>query len=298
MTNLLVMSYPTWGPTESLHLNSTGSHVVFAPDYFLVCLRDLGVEIDLVSLTDERVTLPTFQSHTMPKHVSEIDYADYGAFWHMFRDPTQPEVLAKLDATGFAPGERRVFNRAEALKDLFKDRYLPVLESFGLGSRVLEGVSPRSIEWQSREHSVAVSTDGKYVCPFPYNNNRGDYRERNGREAISEYVDNINAEGLRSIFRVGYALGTCVPGYRYFSKGWIVKSGTSQSREPFEIPERFHSTIAEAMKTIGVDVCHLEGVEKDGQIYLFDINPYPTANGSTLSEITRAAARIIADSLR
>ena len=92
---LLTLCFPTYGSENELHLNSRGDAVVLAPDEFNRILLERGWEVDVVSL-GPLSEYPLFRSKIRLLAMSEVAFESYDVYWHMFRDPTQPEVLKLL----------------------------------------------------------------------------------------------------------------------------------------------------------------------------------------------------------
>ncbi len=301
---LLVLCLPTWGTENALHLNSTGQAIVLAPDEMIRLLELTGVAVDVVSIDGSVPEKPLMRSGKRLRPLEEIDPTDYDLFWHMFRDPTQPEVLACLENLRLDYGGKRILNDVRFLKDHHKWHYLPVLFRHGIGPRVFPQYNRNNTaraNWSSPHYSARVAEiDGKrIICTAAFNNNRGDYPARRPRENIYvEYLDNA-ASGVRSFFRVGYALGQVTAGWLYCSEAKLLtqKSGSCKHQVPFQIPLRYHGVIAECLRELGIDVCHLEGLFIKDRLFLFDINPYPTAHGGTLSVISAEICRCIAEAI-
>ncbi len=51
------------------------------------------------------------------------------------------------------------------------------------------------------------------------------------------------------------------------------------------------------MTELGIDVAHVEGLFAEDRLVVFDINPYPTAHGNSLTRITAAMVDRIAGEL-
>ena len=217
------------------------------------------------------------------KRIEEVDLGDYDVVWHMFRDPTQPEVLAELERLRLDFAGKRILNDVRRLKQHQKRAYLPVLERYGLAPRIITSVRPTP-SWTSSQ-STFVSPERREISTNVFNNNRGDYPERGDGRIVTEFVDN-RADGLHSIVRVGYALGGGFRGHQYFSPLPAFKSGNAVRSQPYSLPERFQGPVAAALNELGCDVCHFEAVPLPDRIVIFDVNPYPTADGTTLTSIT------------
>ena len=283
---LLTLCFPTFGKDNELHLSSRGQ-VVLAPDEFHRRLLELGWEVDVVALGLE-TRRPLFRSQLPLKRYRDVRLDDYDVFWHMFRDPTQPEVLAMLDALSPDYGGKPVINRADRLANHCKDAYLPVFERRGVGASIVD-VQARDHAWINvgSEH---VNADRTLVNSNACNNNRGDYPQRGSGRVVTRYLDNAR-EGRRSIVRFGYAFGQGFAGFQFYCPDSVLcfKTGAAKLWEPYAVPEHLRPPIAKALQSSGCDVCHVEAIPFGDRIYVIDVNPYPTADGKTLTSITRIA---------
>lgn len=291
---LLTLCFPTYGQLNPLHLNSRGDRIVLAPDEFHRRLLELGWEIDVVSIA-EPTPLPLFNSGLPLKTIHDVNIESYDVFWHMFRDPTQPEVLKTLVKFKLNYHGRPVINRAEGLARHNKREYLPIFYERGLAPKIFADV-PKTTIWLEHK-SEALSKDNTLISTYAFNNNRGDYVERRGNEKIiTEFIDNAK-DGLRSIVRFGYAFGKGYEGFEYFNPAEIptFKSGSAKSFAPYSVPIPLRTEIAAVMTAIQCDVAHIEAIPHGDRLAIIDVNPYPTAAGKTLSIITADLARVLAD---
>jgi hypothetical protein len=288
---LLSVCFPTYGRDNGLHLNGHGDRVVLAPDEFHRQLLMVGWQVDVVGLTP-RTTLRLFRSELSLKVPDEVDFNDYDLCWHMFRDPTQPEVLNWLRE--FHPNHLAtpVINRAERLASHQKNHYLPILHRYGIGPKILLS-APQSTSWIVSS-SELVSEDLAWIDTYAYNNNRGDYPSRGSERIVTEYIDNA-VGGRRSIVRFGYAFGQGFSGFRYFKAVSVptFKTGEADSHQPYVVPQALRPRITAAMNELGCDVCHIEAIPLGDRLYVIDVNPYPTASGKTLSQITSSLIEVL-----
>lgn len=298
MKKILILCYPTFGKHNEIHLNSKGDKIVLAPDEFNKYLIENNVICDIVNIHKEKAILPLFNSNIIPKQINDVDLNDYKNYWHMFRDPTQPEVEKILNTLDINYENKLVINNVSHIKKLYKDYYYSILKKYDLSPEIYTDIKMSDIKWDHVQYSTMVDVNNKYVSLYRYNNNRGDYpdRERSSK-LITKFYDNINENGMRSFFRVGYAFNKIIQGWMYFSPEKTFKSGSSKFKEQFSIPEQYHEKISACMNEIGVDVCHLEGLFCDNELKIFDINPYPTASGSSLSNITKDITDTILENL-
>lgn len=287
---LLTLCFPTFGKDNYIHLSSKGD-IVLAPDEFHCCLLASGWEIDVVAIgleTDGRL----FRSKLPLKRFQDVQLDEYDLFWHMFRDATQPEVLRMLDQLNANYHDKLVINRADRLAKHFKNEYLPVLERHGVGTTVVS-VNPKEHTW-TNAGSEHINVDRTLVDSNAYNNNRGDYPQRGSGRVITRYIDN-SKEGRRSIVRFGYAFGRGFEGFQFFCPDSTLcfKTGSASSWEAYSVPEHIRPAITAAMQELGCDVCHIEAIPVEDRLLVFDVNPYPTADGKTLSIITRSACNAL-----
>lgn len=293
MPRLLTLCFPTFGQANPLHLNSQGNAIVLAPDEFHVCLQRLGWHVDVVSFGTS-TDLPLLRSRLPLKALTDVDFASYDVYWHMFRDPTQPEVLRMLRDLGLDYRGRPVINPVSHLQRHQKYAYAPLLASLGIGPEVMSWPPPGT---------ATLSEQGCHICPSEgwidsnaYNNNRGDYSDRKPDRIVTRFVDNSEA-GLRSMVRAGWAFGEAVAGFRYYSRQLAFKTGGAERVEPYEVPASIQPALSQALSQLGIDVCHFDAIPVGERLYVVDVNPYPTANGTTLSVITERLAAIISQRL-
>ncbi|MBL9133286.1 MAG: hypothetical protein JNG86_18895 [Verrucomicrobiaceae bacterium] len=268
-------------------------HVVLAPHDILREMCSVGVKVELVSLHQPvHLTLPGGMKIQSIEDVSPVS-AD--VFIHMFRDPTEPEVLEKLQEWNLP--SRLTLKDAFKLHECSKWKYLPLLHKHGLGSEV--ATPPSSVQWETQTYSTRISTDYQWVETAAFNNNRGQYAKRKSQERIvTRFADNAS-KGIRSFFRAGYVLGRFTTGWLYVvpAEQRIIKSGTAAHSVPFDLPCRHHGRLKQVFDELSVDYCHFEGCFSGDRMFVFDINPHPTACGSTLSYITKDMAALMIERL-
>src|SRR5262245_32956452 len=135
---LLTLCYPTFGKDNHLHLTSDGKGVVLAPDEFHAELMQAGWEVTVASLgppTDKRL----LRSDLRLASLNRVAGQSYGLLWHMFRDPTQPEVLAALQPLASSlPSAGAAVNNASALAHHNKLHYLPILAKYDLAPEIVD----------------------------------------------------------------------------------------------------------------------------------------------------------------
>lgn len=292
--SVLVYCYPLY--SGLIHFDSKNESVVLAPDEMIAILLARGHRVEVVNLAPQHTDKPLMRSKLTMKRREEVEPSQFDLGWHMFRDPIQPEVaaLAPLFATDFLP--HRTVNHLVRLCEHYKHHYLPILHKHGVGPQVI-GFEHQSMEWSPEEWSTSFSADGKFVRVYDYNNNRGDYptREKQSRVVV-EFLNGVIGD-RRYFFRVGYAAGKVLPGWIYSSLATkvIQKSGTCDQKQPHSIPTQFHAPLVAAFTEMGVDAAHIEGTYVDGQVKIFDVNPYPTSYGKTLKDISDVMVTAIVD---
>jgi len=282
---LLTWCFPTFGQDNPLHLNRQGDRIVLAPDEFHVSLARRGWSVTVVSLAPF-TSLPLWRSELTMVRPQDVNPRDYDVHWHMFRDPTQPEVLALLEQLQVKVPPAQLINSVDKLRFHDKHRYAPVLQSLGIGPEVLP---KEGKEGWPELHSTYLSPDKMRISSNAYNNNRGDYPERGEGHIITRFIDNAQ-NGVRSLVRFGVAFGQGFRGFQYFSEEWAFKTGGAKRIEPYEVPYSLRPQIASVLRRLGCDVCHVEAIPQNDRLWIVDINPYPTANGTTLSVITEDLA--------
>lgn len=297
MISLLVLCYPTY--SRSLHLDAKGTSVVLAPDEMLLILTQMGVRVEVVNLSPFSTSLPLMRSRLAMKALPDVEPHQFDVCWHMFRDPTPPEVLQQADGFIHWFPRKRVVNHATDLSRFYKRFYLPILERLGIGPQVLD-IDPSTLQWLSADHSAAVSTCHRFVRTPDCNNNRGDYPDREARGPVVAAFLDSSCAGQRSFFRVGYAADKVLPGWMFTTSDdkLILKSGTCRRREQHAVRGDEHAQIIEAMRTMGIDVAHIEGTYVNGVPMIFDVNPYPTSYGATLSGISRTICEALIEHWR
>ncbi|MCX6853342.1 MAG: hypothetical protein NTV80_00385 [Verrucomicrobia bacterium] len=288
---ILALCYPT--SNGKLHTCGANQNYVLLATHDI--LRDLsrgGVCVEVVSLYQPvNLTLPSGMK------ISSISEATLEAdvYLHMFRDPSEPEVLDLLQAWSLPP--KLTLNDAFKLRDHSKWKYIPLLHQYGIGAEM--ATPPQTVQWEIQTFSTRISSDHQWVETAAFNNNRGQYSDRRGRERIvTKFIDNAT-NGIRSFFRIGYVLGRFTTGWLYMAPAeqCVIKSGTAAHSVPFDLPSRHHRALRIVFHELGVDYCHFEGCFVGDKLYVFDINAHPTSSGSTLSFITRDLVALMIEQL-
>jgi hypothetical protein len=291
--SLLVLCYPTY--SRALHLDSKNLHVVLAPDEIPAHFLRLGHRVEIINLSPFDTDKPLMRSNVLMKRLHQVDPTTFDLCWHMFRDPLEEEVKPFLPSFSELLPANRTINHASRLQNHFKRVYLPILHQHGIGPQTFPEMDHNAMTWGTTEWSVAVSTCGKFIRVYDYNNNRGDYPEREKRsQLVVEYLD-AATDGQRSFFRCGYAAGRVLPGTLYTSGAdkVVQKSGICKIKWTHHVPEQFHGAIVASFNEMGIDACHFEGLYVNGNLRVFDVNPYPTSYGSTLRPMSEAMTEAI-----
>ncbi len=95
-------------------------------DEFNRILLERGWEVDVVSL-GPLSEYPLFRSKLQLLAMSEVAFDSYDVYWHMLRDPTQPEVLKLLENLKLDYAGKPVINHVDRLRYHDKHRYSKVL---------------------------------------------------------------------------------------------------------------------------------------------------------------------------
>lgn len=77
----------------------------------------------------------------------------------------------------------------------------------------------------------------------------------------------------------------------------MLKSGNCEHKFPYSLPPKYADIVARAVQEMGIDFAHVEGCFRNENLRIFDINPYPTSNGSTLIKMTEDIVSVILEKL-
>ena len=282
---ILVLCCPA-SDLKTFELNPTKTSVFFATDemWRLIALR--GISIDIVSMI-QPVSLPLQRSLIRMKSLDEINIPDYDFIIHSFRDPTQPEIiewLRKINHCG-----KPVLNNVIINNDFTKRKYLPILSKHGIGARIVSEPISTTVEWHDHTFNTSVSKDLRYIRTCVRNNFKH-VRD----EIITEFTNN-SAGGIRSFFRIGFSMGKCCGGWLYASNDDVLvqKSGLCRHQIPFRMPIRFERILESALNETGIDLAHIEGCFVGQRLFIFDINPYPTSWGQTMTAISEEMVELL-----
>jgi hypothetical protein len=258
-------------------------------------------------LTAEQLKCKAFISG-LPYHTwDEIKNKNFDLIWHSIKDPTPPQaiefvekVMAELDP------KIPILNHINKLKDHNKRKYIPVLNEYGVGVKAFEEYK----DWLLPDgmidtakcfppsQAAYVSLDKKAIrCPLTNSQRFGHLFKEDGGITL-HYRDNEGdqKEGFRTIFRVPYACGKVLDGFRYICPAEIMcpKTGSAAEVEEFSFKNGSSIKAGLAMDKLGVDLAMLEGLEiKPDRVEIFDINPFPSSEGRTLTPLAAKMAKRI-----
>jgi len=234
----------------------------------------------------------------------------FDLIWCAIKDPTPKQCLPYLEkvlAEVVAENPNTpILNDARKLADHTKNKYVGVMRSKNVGAilKTEEQVKHLRREdgtWDFTKFHPAsqgsyVSLDYETILLSDRNSQRTTLNEQ---YCVLKYHNTSkypNAEpGLRTFFRVPYAAGQCMEGFKYWCPENILcpKSGAAVKKAPYSIAEMSAGTISACMKELGVDIAHIEGVEAGFTVEIFDVNPFPSSAGETLQPMAAKMARRI-----
>lgn len=237
---------------------------------------------------------------------STVTERRFDGIWHAIRDPTPRAAFdAVANIMRDLSAEIPVWNSVTYLQKHSKAKYLPLLARHGIGVDLLEcypamedtnGVLDIGKCW-APQNAAYVSHDKQAVRVYAMNNDRSSL-QRFG--VTLRYIDNAGLlqPGFRTFFRIPFALGKTLPGSFYYcpEKFLTPKSGSASRVVPFNIPEPSAGKVSMVMHDLGVDIAHLEGLHDAwGRIRLFDINPFPSSSGTSLTPMSVHIARRLSE---
>jgi len=238
----------------------------------------------------------------------DIRNKNFDLVWHAIKDPTPSQALPYVERVMQELDSRiPVFNSATHLQDHTKRKYLPLLAEKTVGVPILDRYSAMETEdgrldvkkCHAPSNGAYVSLDRQAIRLHAKNSSR---HSLDVDGITLKYQDNVGRiePGLRSFFRVPFAAGRCLPGFRYFCPADILcpKSGNAVKTEPFEIDGTPAGTISAAMKELGVDIAHIEGVNiGPASVQVFDVNPFPSSYGRSLTPMSVQIAKRVTQAL-
>ena len=273
--NILML---VWPPIEFLNHNKTCIHL--ALDKIVQLLIGSGHKVQYLCLynhPDQHVRYCV--SGLFNSSLNNIVQPDI--IWHAVPDPAPIEAIKAIHDLPI--DANYIINNVASIIDHTKHKYLPLLADAGVGAAILSnyvwaGAVPGG-------HGTRVSLDKKAVLCYSQNN----WRNLERHNITLSYRDN-SSNGLRSFFRVPYAFGKCLTGFKYYCDASILypKSGNAKNVQQYDIPEPYSTTIATVMGKLGVDIAHLEGLHPTPEsIEIFDVNTFPSSEGSTLTPMSK-----------
>jgi hypothetical protein len=310
---ILALTWTTFDDEKRLMINSRGDLICPAIDGLTNELLNLGHQIVYVNLfaehqkcTEKELACPAHISG-LPMHLwKDIKNKNFNIVWHAIKDPTPAQaipyverIMSELDPT--IP----ILNDARKLADHTKRKYIQLLRDKNVGAIILP------------EDHLSISTDGKIDLKKCHPSSQGAYISKDyyvirlhtqNSQRVSNFLSSeggINLRyhrtdltntvhpGLRYFFRVPYAAGKCMEGMRYHCPADILapKSGAAIHREPYSIPDMTAGTISAAMKELGVDIAHVEGVNAGFTVEIFDVNPFAQSAGDSFTPMSRKIAK-------
>ena len=308
---ILVLTWPT-NQRDELMTNARGDLLCPAIDglvdqlvtqgHTLVCVN---VAADCFDFDPNELALPAWASGMQYVRWSQVQKRDFDLVWHGVKVPTPPPAV---DAIGKImqdlPPEIRVLNPVQRMKDFTKRTYLTVLQEHNVGAEILDsypGIEDENGRFAPKK--CHASCQGTFVAldkraiRVPMHNKGLGIRNPEGGITLRYYdTAGWHEPGQRTFFRLPFAAGKALEGFRYFCPENIVapKSGNAKRYEPFSVNYKVGRRLCISMHKLGVDIAHLEGIElKDGTVRIFDVNPFATAIGRTLTPISQRIARHI-----
>lgn len=304
---VLCLTFPTFDDEKTLMINARRDLLCPAIDGIVSELLKLGHQVVCVNLatlvhnySEQELNCPGFISGMKYVGWNEVTNKDFDLIWHAVKDPTPEIVLDKIRVV--MQGLSRdipVINNVESLKDHDKRKYLKVLCERKVGAKIADFIpAQEDLEKANPTREGAfITKDHKFVRVWLNNSTRGDlFSDKFG--ITLHFVDTTKLEssqGFRTMFRVPYAEGKCLKGFKYYCPADILcpKTGAAARLEEYEVPEGSSVQIGLAMKEIGVNLAHIEGFETNGsrEVAVFDVNPFPSSSGKTLTPMSVQIAK-------
>lgn len=304
---ILALLWPTNGK-EELMINRRGDLVCPAIDGLTNEILSLGEQVVYVNVAAEKYNFPEEQLKTigfvsgLPLHKwDDIKNKNFDLIWHAIKDPTPPQSIPYINKimSELNPSIP-VLNPVSKLKGHTKKRYITALREKGVGAIILDNyngflkengdIDPKKCFPSCQ--GAYVSLDKKAIRLHNTNNQRTSLN----KDGITlKYQNNIGSikEGLRSYFRIPYASGKCLQGTRYFFNPDILapKTGQCIESEDYSIPDMKAGTVAATMNELGIHIAHLEGINAGFSIEIFDVNPFPSSSGNSLTPMSKKIAK-------
>jgi hypothetical protein len=297
---ILALAWTTFDNEKELMINERSDLICPAIDGISDCLLKRGHQVVYVNIFPADTKCLAHISG-LPYHKWEdIKNRQFDVVWHAIKDPTPPlavEAVRKIMAE--LPKDIPVWNNVELLKDHTKDKYVAVLRRKNVGAIILE-----DYDWGDYRQTAFPQSQGCYVSKDYHairlsNRNSGRiYPLFSPEGGVTLKYHNtaknpaLSPEGHRTFIRLPYAAGKCLEGFKYYCPAEILcpKTGAAVKKEPFKVGELTGASIAAAMNELGVTLAHIEGVEAGFTVEIFDVNPFPSSAGATLTPISEKIA--------
>jgi hypothetical protein len=304
MLRILALTWTTFDDEQELMINSRSDLICPAIDGITNIFLQRGHQVVYVNL---------FYKHThCLSHISGLPYhrwediknRKFDIVWHAIKDPTPPNAVIEVrKIMSQLPKDIPIWNNVEHLQTHTKRKYVSKLREKNVGAIILEDeLKPF---WNEKgqldfQNKCFPPSQGCYVTK-DYNairlnnvNSRRIHPLFSPEGGLTLKYHNtannklISPDGYRVFFRVPYAAGKCMEGFKYYCPPEILcpKSGAAVKKEPFYIPDMSGGTIGAGLKEIGVDLAHLEGVQAGFTVEIFDVNPFPSSAGASLTPIS------------
>lgn len=311
---ILALTWTTFDNETELMINARRDLICPAVDGLTNELLNLGHTVIYVNVFAEYKKDIPKKDLDCPAMISGLKYylwqdiktRDFDLIWHCVKDPTPPQALPyfKKIMEELDP-KIPVLNDVEKLKDHTKRKYITLMRKKNVGAIILDDYTDwlkadGTIDFANKCHPVS---QGCYVS-LDYHAirlaNTNSQRTNLNQDGITLKYHNTSKypgakPGVRSFFRVPYAAGKCLQGWKYYCPENILcpKSGAAVEKVPYSIPEMTAGTVSAAMNELGVDIAHIEGVEAGFTCEIFDINPFPSSSGATLTPMSIQMAKRI-----
>lgn len=309
MLRILALTWTTFDDEENLMINDRSDLICPAIDGITNIFLQRGHQVVYVNL---------FKKHThCLSHISGLPYhrweevknRNFDIIWHAIKDPTPLGAIPEVEKImKELPENIPIWNDVKKLKDHTKRHYIQVMREKNVGAIILKDELKPFLNAEGKldyQNKCFPPSQGCYVTK-DYNairlsnmNSRRIHPLFSPEGGVTLKYHNtaknslISPNGHRVFFRVPYAGGKCLEGFKYFCPPSILcpKSGAAVKKEPFYIPDMSGTTIAAAMEELGVDLAHLEGVEAGFTVEVFDVNPFPSSAGASLTPISEAIVK-------
>lgn len=306
---ILSLMWPTNG-REELMINSRRDMLCPATDGLVDELLNLGHQVVCINIAAEEydftvadLACPTMLAGLPCLRWKDVKRKDFDVVWHNIKDPTPPKAIEHVNRITAEFEGVPIWNDVNHLRTHTKQKYISTL--FPLGCAV--PIQDNYTQWLGPDGRVDpqkcfppgagayVSLDKAAIRLHLSNNDRSlNMFHRDGGITL-RYFDNEGMfhPGLRSFFRVPYAAGKCLEGTRYHCPAEILcpKSGHAKIAEPFSMPAEIGAKAAVGLASIGVTLAHLEGINVRDASYLFDVNPFPSSFGVSLTPMSVKIAK-------